>query len=66
MEPHMFSNLSLKTYLLCKRLQSDTEGATMVEYSILIGLITAVVVAAVSSIGVTAGVKWDALDALFN
>jgi Flp pilus assembly pilin Flp len=62
MEFNMLTNLSLKAYLLCQRLRSDTEGATMVEYSILIALITAIVIGAIDSIGTKAGIAWTTLD----
>ncbi len=41
----------------------DESGATMIEYSLLIGLITALVVAAVIAIGGWAGAQWNALRA---
>jgi pilus assembly protein Flp/PilA len=65
MELNMFTNLSLKAYLLCKRLRSDTAGATMVEYSILIGLITAAVIVAIGDIGTSVDTAWDTLNAAF-
>lgn len=43
-------------------LKEDTEGATIIEYSLLIGLITVAVVATVVLVGAWVAAKWVALD----
>jgi pilus assembly protein Flp/PilA len=46
-----------------RRLALDTEGATMVEYALLVALIAVVVIVAVKSIGTSAnGVLQNAAD----
>jgi pilus assembly protein Flp/PilA len=42
-------------------LHEDESGATMVEYSILIGLITVAAVAAILLVGTWIGERWDEL-----
>lgn len=58
----MLTNLPLKTYLACKRLQSDIEGATMIEYSVLIGLITAAVIVTIGLVGGYVETNWTTLE----
>jgi len=43
------------------RLKSDEEGAALIEYSILIGLIAAAVIAAVTAVSGWITGRWDAL-----
>jgi pilus assembly protein Flp/PilA len=43
------------------RLWKDERGASLLEYSILIGLITVGVVASVTSVGTWMGTKWTDL-----
>jgi pilus assembly protein Flp/PilA len=43
-------------------LLKDESGASLLEYSILIGLITAGVVATISSVGGWVGDQWEALE----
>lgn len=52
------------TYLknLLARVRKDEKGATMVEYSILIGLITAAVIAAIVFVGGWVGTQWSDLQ----
>ena len=64
----------LKTYIAAKtrldnlkdRLAGDESGAALIEYSILIGLITVAAIAAIIAVGVTVAAKWNALDVAFN
>lgn len=44
-----------------ERLRDDVKGATMVEYSILIGLITAAVIAIVATVGTWVTTQWQTL-----
>jgi pilus assembly protein Flp/PilA len=46
---------------LAVRLWRDERGASLLEYSILIGLITVGVVASVTSVGTWAGNRWGDL-----
>ena len=48
----------------CRRLRKDESGAAMVEYSILIGLITAAVLASVITVGLWVSGKWGVLVGL--
>ncbi len=47
-----------------RRLRGDESGAAMVEYSILIGLITAAVIASVITVGAWVSGKWGVLVGL--
>jgi len=44
------------------RLKSDEEGAALIEYSILIGLIAAAVIVAIGAISIWIQGKWTALQ----
>ncbi len=46
---------------IARQFRDDENGAAMVEYTILIGLITALVIAAVVAVGIWAQGKWGAL-----
>ena len=46
------------------RLYRDERGASMVEYSILIGLITAGAVFTIATVGTRVGAAWDDLVAI--
>jgi Flp pilus assembly pilin Flp len=66
----MLSTASLKAYIyvqdLGRRLKSDTRGVTMLEYTILIGLITAGVVGIVQDGGTWVQARWDELAPVFE
>lgn len=57
----------LKIYAKAKTLlwslKDDTEGATIIEYSLLIGLITVVAVGSLFIVGTWIGVQWTGLIA---
>jgi pilus assembly protein Flp/PilA len=44
------------------RLWKDESGASLLEYSVLIGIITAAVIGTVVSVGGWVGEQWDTLD----
>ena len=44
------------------RLKSDEEGAALIEYSILIGLIAAAVIVAIGAISIWIQDKWETLQ----
>jgi len=46
---------------MTKRFRQDEDGAAMVEYSILIGIITAAVIAVIAVVGTWIGLQWDTL-----
>ena len=48
------------------RLWKDESGASLLEYSVLIGLITAAVITSVSNVGTWVTGKWSALDTALN
>lgn len=60
----------LKTYIAAKtqlddlkdRLSKDISGASLVEYSVLIGIITVATVATIGLVGGWVGDQWTALD----
>ncbi len=55
----------LKLYVtvtrLLRDLREDVGGATIVEYSLLIGLLTVAIILSVAGIGTWLGVQWTAL-----
>jgi pilus assembly protein Flp/PilA len=55
-----------RTKAIAVRLWKDESGASLLEYSVLIGLITAGVVATVSSVGGWVSGKWSDLDAILQ
>lgn len=50
-----------KTMMLVQRLVKDEEGTAFVEYSILLGVIAVVCVAAAVAVGNWSGTKWQSL-----
>lgn len=46
--------------------KKDVSGASLVEYSLLIGLITVIVVGTVIAVGTWVGNQWTALDTNLN
>ena len=52
-----------KLMQLARRFRNDESGAAMVEYSILIGLITAVVIASIVIVGTYVDNAWSNLTA---
>ena len=44
------------------RLIKDERGASMVEYSLLLGIITAATVVTIGAVGIKVGDAWDAVD----
>ena len=61
----------LKTYFAAKtqletlknRLARDESGAALIEYSVLIGLITVAAIAAITTVGGWVSAQWEALVA---
>ena len=53
----------VKSKLAIEDLKKNIEGASLIEYSILIGLITAAVIAVVVFVGDRVGGSWDTLNA---
>lgn len=51
------------TKCLAKRFLASEDGASLIEYSILIGLITAVILAIILAIGTWMGNAWQTLNA---
>ena len=49
-----------------KALLRDDSGASMVEYSILIGLITAAIVGTIVTVGTWVETQWTTLDTALN
>jgi pilus assembly protein Flp/PilA len=47
---------------LAKKFSASEEGASLIEYSILIGLITAVILAIILAIGAWIGNAWQSLN----
>lgn len=61
----MLNDTSLKAYVFCKdkvdQLKRDERGVTLIEYSILIGLITVAVIASVTAVGTWVSTHWASL-----
>jgi pilus assembly protein Flp/PilA len=55
-----------KVLNLAKRFVADEEGAALLEYTVLIGLMLVAVIAAIGSIGTWVSGKWTALNANLN
>jgi len=55
-----------RTKAIAIRLWKDESGASLLEYSILIGLITAGVVATISTVGDWVFAKWTLLEGVLN
>lgn len=53
----------VKTRLAVEKLKEDVKGASLVEYSLLIGIISAAVVVTIGLIGGKVVGWWQALDA---
>ncbi len=51
---------------LVRRLSKDESGASLIEYSILIGLITVAVIVLISGVGEWVVSQWTELDANVN
>ncbi len=51
---------------LAVRIWKDEQGASLLEYSVLIGLIVAGVVATIASVGVWTGGRWESLLTLLK
>ena len=47
---------------LAKRFGRDEDGAAMVEYTVLLGIITVAVIASVVTVGLWVGNKWTTLS----
>ena len=47
-------------------LRNDERGASLLEYSILIGLITVVAIVTISDVGTWVGEQWTALEGKLN
>ncbi|RUM97924.1 Flp family type IVb pilin [Pseudaminobacter arsenicus] len=47
---------------IAKRFRDDEDGAAMVEYTILLGIITAVVITSVIAVGTWVGGQWTFLQ----
>ena len=56
----------VKTQMLINDFQKNIEGASLIEYSILIGLIAAAVVAVIGFVGDKIGISWNNLNGAFN
>lgn len=64
----------LKTYVAAKmrldnlkdRISKDESGAALIEYSVLIGLISVATVTLMTTAGGTVVAKWTALNGVFN
>jgi pilus assembly protein Flp/PilA len=49
------------TVQLVKRLQADEEGAALVEYTVLLGIMLVAVITTIGLVGGWMGTKWTAL-----
>ena len=56
----------LKKTAFLEKLKKDEEGASLIEYTVLIGLITIAVIALISAVGQTIVSKWTTLNNTFT
>ena len=49
-----------------RKFVKDEKGAAMIEYSVLVGLVTAAVIGLVISVGDWVNIQWSALDTKIN
>lgn len=52
-----------KLMTIARQFRDDEEGAAMIEYSVLIGIITVATISFIIGVGVWVTAKWTALDA---
>jgi pilus assembly protein Flp/PilA len=55
-----------KLMTIARQFRDDEDGAAMVEYTILIGLITVAVILSIVFVGTWVGTKWTALTAAIS
>jgi pilus assembly protein Flp/PilA len=51
-----------KTWSLVRRLGKDEEGAALIEYTVLLGILVVAVIATIVAVGVWVNGKWTALQ----
>ena len=51
---------------LAKRFVADEEGAALIEYTVLIGIMLVAVIAAIIAVGGWVNTKWTALNTALN
>jgi pilus assembly protein Flp/PilA len=63
---NMLTNPSIKAYLFVKNavcgLRDDVRGATLIEYTVLIGLLTAAVIGTINTVGGDISQTWTTLQ----
>jgi pilus assembly protein Flp/PilA len=60
------SNLIVAARYALRRFAKDESGASLIEYSILIGLITVLVIALITGVGEWVQDQWSALDSTLD
>jgi pilus assembly protein Flp/PilA len=55
-----------KVSTLLKRITADQDGSALVEYTVLVGIVTATIMAAVTSIGGWVALRWTNLNTTLN
>ena len=60
------ATLQTKADSFLSKLKKDEEGASLIEYTVLIGLITIAVIAFISAVGGKIVQRWDALNTAFT
>ena len=51
---------------LVRRLAKDEDGASLVEYTVLLGILLVAVIATITAVGTWINGKWTALNAALN
>ncbi len=59
-------NLREKFIATLKDLRKDDEGAALIEYTVLVGLITVAVITLVTTVGTWVSGQWTTLDTNLN
>jgi pilus assembly protein Flp/PilA len=52
-----------KLFELTKRFRREEDGAAMIEYTVLLGIITVAVIATIILVGTWVGTQWTTLEA---
>jgi pilus assembly protein Flp/PilA len=62
----IMNNLIAKAHLALINFKKNESGASLIEYSLLVGLITVLVVVLIGTVGIWVQTQWTALDAAVN
>ena len=55
-----------KVWNLVEKLRRDEDGAALIEYTVLLGILVVAVVATIVAVGTWVNLKWSALNTAIN